>query len=186
MGAAAGTALAAGVIFTIPAMLILGAWTEIHYIETTLVAILGGILGVLWMVSLRRALIIKTDLPFPEGVAVAAVLTTTVGDGTLERDKTSISGIWLLIGSLLGALLKFGQVGIHLFQANLHAIINIGKFNIGRGENDGLFYGGLATSPALLGVGWIIGPRIASFVFIGGLLGWMIFAPLIALARNLY
>ncbi|MCK5301133.1 MAG: OPT/YSL family transporter, partial [Thermoplasmatales archaeon] len=133
MGAAAGTALAAGVIFTIPAMLILGAWTEIHYIETTLVAILGGILGVLWMVSLRRALIIKTDLPFPEGVAVAAVLTTTVGDGTLERDKTSISGIWLLIGSLLGALLKFGQVGIHLFQANLHAIINLGKFNIGRG-----------------------------------------------------
>jgi len=185
MGAAAGTALAAGVIFTIPAMLILGAWTEIHYIETTLVAILGGILGVLWMVSLRRALIIKTDLPFPEGVAVAAVLTTTVGDGTLERDKTSISGIWLLIGSLLGALLKFGQVGIHLFQTNLHAIINIGKFNIGRGENDGLFYGGLATSPALLGVGWIIGPRIASFVFIGGLLGWMIFAPLIALATGI-
>jgi len=59
MGAAAGTALAAGVIFTIPAMLILGAWTEIHYIETTLVAILGGILGVLWMVSLRRALYYK-------------------------------------------------------------------------------------------------------------------------------
>ena len=81
MGAAAGASLAAGVIFTIPAMLILGAWTEIQYIETTLVAIMGGMLGVLWMVSLRRALIIKTDLPFPEGVAVAAVLTTTVGDG---------------------------------------------------------------------------------------------------------
>ena len=80
MGAAAGTALAAGVIFTIPAMVLLGTWTEIQYLETTIVAALGGILGVLWMVSLRRALIIKTDLPFPEGVAVAAVLTTTVGD----------------------------------------------------------------------------------------------------------
>ena len=186
MGAASGASLAAGVIFTIPAMLILGAWTEIHYIETTIVAILGGLLGVLWMVSLRRALIIKTDLPFPEGVAVAAVLTTTVGDGKNQiKEKTSVSGIWLLIGSFLGALLKFGQVGIRAFQANLHGIINIGKFNIGRGEHDGLFYGGLASSPALLGVGWIIGPRIASFVFIGGLLGWMIFAPLIVLATGI-
>src|SRR5512137_2573656 len=58
MGAAAGTALAAGVIFTIPAMLLIGAWTEIHYLETTVIAALGGTLGVLWMVSLRRALII--------------------------------------------------------------------------------------------------------------------------------
>jgi len=55
MGAAGGTALAAGVIFTIPALVILGTWTEIHYIETTIVALLGGMLGVLWMVPLRRA-----------------------------------------------------------------------------------------------------------------------------------
>jgi putative OPT family oligopeptide transporter len=186
MGAAAGTALAAGVIFTIPAMLILGAWTEIHYFETTLVAILGGILGVLWMVSLRRALIIKTDLPFPEGVAVAAVLTTTAGENKKNKIKyTSVSGIWLLIGSLFGAILKFGQVGFHIFQGHLHGIVNIGRFNIGGGDNHGLFYGGIATSPALLGVGWIIGPRIASFVFIGGLLGWMIFAPLIAIATGI-
>lgn len=122
MGAAAGTSLAAGVIFTIPAMVLLGTWTEIQYLETTIVAALGGTLGVLWMVSLRRALIIKTDLPFPEGVAVAAVLTTTVGDGTHNPDS------------------------------------------------------------ALLGVGWIIGPKIASFVLVGGLLGWVILTPLIALA----
>jgi putative OPT family oligopeptide transporter len=183
MGAAAGTALAAGVIFTIPAMLILGAWTEIHYVETTVVAMLGGILGVLWMVSLRRTLIIKTDLPFPEGVAVAAVLTTTVGDGrNPDKSQKNVSGVWLLLGSILGAFLKFGQVGLRLIQTNIHGIINIGKFSIGKVENNGFFYGGLATSPALLGVGWIIGPRIASFVFIGGLLGWMVFAPLISLA----
>ncbi len=183
MGAAAGTALAAGVIFTIPAMLLLNAWTEIHYIETTIVAMLGGLLGVLWMVSLRRALIIKTDLPFPEGVAVAAVLTTTVGDGlSKEKRQSGMSGIWLPLGAVLGALLKFGQVGLHAFQGKLHGIFNIGRYNIGGGEHDGLFYGGVATSPALLGVGWIIGPRIASFVFVGGLLGWVIIAPLIALA----
>jgi putative OPT family oligopeptide transporter len=183
MGAAAGTALAAGVIFTIPAMLLLKAWTDIHYLETTIIAALGGTLGVLWMVSLRRALIIKTDLPFPEGVAVAAVLTTTVGDGVSNKTKdVSSSGIWLLLGSVIGALLKFGQVGLHAIQGKIHVISNFGKFNIGGGENSGLFYGGIATSPALLGVGWIIGPKIASYVFVGGLLGWVIIAPLIALA----
>ena len=183
MGAAAGTALAAGVIFTIPAMVLLGTWTEIQYIETTIVAALGGILGVLWMVSLRRALIIKTDLPFPEGVAVAAVLTTTVGDG-IQKPSTG-SGVWLLLGGILGALLKFGQVGMHAINGKLQGIINIGTFNIGGGKNDGFFYGGLATSPALLGVGWIIGPKIASFVFVGGLIGWVILAPLIALATGI-
>ena len=87
MGAAAGEALAAGVIFTIPALVILGTWTEIQYFETTIIALLGGILGVLWMVPLRRALVIKTDLPFPEGVAVAAVLTTTVGEAPSSKTK---------------------------------------------------------------------------------------------------
>ena len=128
MGAAAGTALAAGVIFTIPAMLLLGAWSDIHYLETTIIAALGGILGVLWMVTLRRALIIKTDLPFPEGVAVAAVLTTTVGnDHKKKKGHDSVSGIWLAIGAILGALLKFGQVGLRAFEGKIQGIINIGK-----------------------------------------------------------
>jgi len=187
MGAAAGTALAAGVIFTIPAMLFLNAWTDIQYIETTIVAALGGILGVLWMVSLRRALIIKTDLPFPEGVAVAAVLTTTVGDGEDKKDKdhVGVRGIWLLIGAVLGALLKFGQVGLNAIHGRIEGIFSIGKYNIGAGANDAYIYGGLATSPALLGVGWIIGPRIASFVLVGGLLGWVIITPLMLLATGM-
>ena len=183
MGAAGGTSLAAGVIFTIPALVILGTWTEIHYVETTIVALLGGILGVLWMVPLRRALIIKTDLPFPEGVAVAAVLTTTVGDiDSNNKERSAVNGIWLLVGAVLGVFLKFGQTAMKLFTAKINGIIDIGKFNIGGGEKSGLFYGGVATSPALLAVGWIIGPKVSSFVFVGGLLGWAILAPLIALA----
>ena len=188
MGAAAGTALAAGVIFTIPAMLFLGAWTEIQYVETTIIAALGGILGVLWMVSLRRALIIKTDLPFPEGVAVAAVLTTTVGKDEEKKEKEKhigVSGIWLLIGALIGAFLKFGQVGLKAIHGRIEGIFSIGKYNIGSGANDAYVYGGLATSPALLGVGWIIGPRIASFVLVGGLLGWVIITPLMLLATGM-
>lgn len=188
MGAAAGEALAAGIIFTIPALVLLGTWTEIQYLETTAIALLGGILGVLWMIPLRRALIIKTDLPFPEGVAVAAVLTTTVGgedSADTKKDGGGASGIWLLVGVFSAAIFKFGQVALKIFGGAIHGIADIGKFNIGGGEKDGIFYGGLATSPALLGVGWIIGPRIASFVFVGGLLGWVILAPLIALATGL-
>jgi putative OPT family oligopeptide transporter len=189
MGAAAGEALAAGVIFTIPALVLIGTWTEIHYIETTLIALFGGMLGVLWMVPLRRALIIKTDLPFPEGVAVAAVLTTTVGGQESETgkkpQKSGVSGIWLIVGVLAAGLFKFGQVGLKIFAGAVHGIADIGKFNIGGGEKSGVFYGGVATSPALLGVGWIIGPKIAAFVFVGGLLGWVILVPLIALATGL-
>ena len=188
MGAAAGEALAAGVIFTIPALVLLGTWTEIQYLETTVIALLGGILGVLWMIPLRRALIMKTDLPFPEGVAVAAVLTTTVGGETAgpeEAKKSGVSGIWLIVGVLVAAIFKFGQVGLKAVSGAIHGIINIGKYDIGGGPKDAVVYGGVATSPALLGVGWIIGPRIASFVFVGGLLGWVILAPLIALATGL-
>jgi putative OPT family oligopeptide transporter len=186
MGAAAGEALAAGVIFTIPALVLLGTWTEIQYVETTIIALLGGLLGVLWMVPLRRALIIKTDLPFPEGIAVAAVLTTTVGGEEAQKEKKGgLAGIWLLIGVLTAALFKFGQVGLNIFKGAIHGITSFGKYNIGGGENPGYLYGGVAASPALLGVGWIIGPKIASFVFVGGLLGWVILSPLIALATGL-
>jgi len=187
MGAASGEALAAGVIFTIPALVLLGTWSSIHYVETTIVAALGGVLGVLWMVPLRRALITKTDLPFPEGIAVAAVLTTTVGGETAKTEgKTrGVSGIWMIIGVLIAGLFKLAQVGFKAVSGTIHGIINIGKYNIGGGGKPAYLYGGIATSPALLGVGWIIGPRIASFVFVGGLLGWIILAPLIALATGL-
>jgi uncharacterized oligopeptide transporter (OPT) family protein len=190
MGAAAGEALAAGVIFTIPALVLLKTWTEIQYFETTIIALLGGILGVLWMVPLRRALIIKTDLPFPEGVAVAAVLTTTVGgeeaqETKAESDGSGVSGIWLVVGVAIAGLIKFAQVGLKALAGQIHGIIKLGKYNIGGGEKDAVMYGGVAASPALLGVGWIIGPRIASFILVGGLLGWTILAPLIALATGL-
>ena len=185
MGAAAGEALAAGIIFTIPALVLLETWTEIHYFETTAIALLGGILGVLWMVPLRRALVIKTDLPFPEGVAVAAVLTTTVADDSTKAKGSAGGSIWLVIGVLVAALLKFSQLSLKAISGTIHGIFSIGKFNIGGGSNDGYMYGGVAASPALLGVGWIIGPKISSFILVGGLLGWVILAPLIALATGL-
>jgi len=184
MGASAGECIAAGVIFTIPALVLLGVWTEINYFETTLIALFGGLLGVLWMVPLRRALVVQTNLPFPEGVAVAAVLTTTVG-GETAKEKSDVSGIWLAIGATVAGLFKFGELSLNVFRGTIEGIINIGKFKIGEQTNDAWIYGGLTTSPALLGVGWIIGSRIASYVLVGGLIGWIIIAPILALANGL-
>jgi len=196
MGAASGEALAAGVIFTIPALVVLnrmglGGWQYIHYWETTFIAMIGGVLGVLWMVPLRRALIVKTDLPFPEGVAVAAVLTTTVGEAHLDKKKRNkddgeaVSGIWMILGAVIAGLFKFGQVALHVFRGIIDGIVSIGKYAISGTPREGYFYGSIAASPALLGVGWIIGPRISSLVFVGGLLGWAIIAPLIVLVNGI-
>ncbi len=184
MGASAGECIAAGVIFTIPALILVGAWTEIHYLETTFIALIGGMLGVFWMVPLRRALVVKTDLPFPEGIAVAAVLTTTVGGEQTDK-KDRVSGIWLIIGALTAALFKFGQLSLNLFRDTIDGVISIGKYAIFGKENEAYFYAGTTTSPALLAVGWIIGPRISSYVFVGGLIGWVIIAPLLILATGL-
>jgi putative OPT family oligopeptide transporter len=186
MGASAGECIAAGVIFTIPALVLLGVWTEINYLETTLISLLGGLLGVLWMVPLRRALVVQTDLPFPEGVAVAAVLTTTVGGETTDNKTTEgISGIWLGIGALIAGLFKFCELSLNIFRGTIEHISSIGKYKIAGNYNDGWLYGGITISPALLGVGWIIGTRIASYVLVGGLLGWVIVAPIVALANGL-
>lgn len=186
MGASAGECIAAGVIFTIPALILLGVWEDINYLETTLIALFGGLLGVLWMVPLRRALVVKTDLPFPEGVAVAAVLTTTVGgETTNKRTHGGISGIWLAIGAIVAGLYKFGELSLNVFRGTIDHVFSIGKYRIGGSSNEGWFYGGITTSPALLGVGWIIGPQISSYVLVGGLIGWVIICPLMALANGL-
>jgi putative OPT family oligopeptide transporter len=140
----------------------------------------------MWVIPLRRALITKTDLPFPEGVAVAAVLTTTVGDGSGSNKKESKMGaIWLLVGVSIAGILKFGQTSLNIFSSQIHSIVDLGKFEIGGSKQSGVLYGGFATSPALLAVGWIIGPKIATFLLVGGLIGWVILAPLIALATGL-
>jgi len=186
MGASAGECVAAGVIFTIPSLIILGAWSSIDYIQTMIISLIGGFLGVFWMIPLRRALIIKTDLPFPEGVAVAAVLTTTVGAGFSAKDeKTSVTSIWLALGALIAGLYKFSQLTLNVFKDTVDGVINIGRYTFFNEERTGYLYYGVSASPALLGVGWIIGPRIASYVLVGGLLGWVIIAPLLVFTSGL-
>jgi len=166
--ASAGESLAAGVIFTIPAMIILGAWTEFNYLETTLIAALGGTMGVLFTIPLRRALIVDTPLRFPEGVATAEVLK--VGD-------TGGAGIkYIVWASLIGAAFKFGDTGLKLWG---------GVFEKARYVGGSIAYFGTNLSPALVGVGYIVGLNIAALIFIGGALNWLVAIPILAVMQGI-
>lgn len=190
----AGESLAAGVIFTLPALVVLQkymgfhtGWGTIKLLPTILIALVGGIIGVLFTVTLRRTLVVETDLPFPEGIAATAVLTTIVGQDGDGGQGGDGAGKLMLLGAVLAALLKFAQSSLHLVKGKIEAAISLGKFKLPgfTTSGEGFFYGGTALSPALLGVGYIVGPTIASYVLVGGLLAWVILVPLLALVAGL-
>ena len=160
--ASAGESLAAGVIFTIPALVIMGYWKEFNYWETTLIAMTGGILGILFTIPLRHALIVKEKLTFPEGVATAEVLKS--GETGGESVK------YLIWGSLLGGLFKVSDSVLNLWN---------GLFEQSAFINRKLYlYFGLNLSPALVAVGYIVGLNIAFLVFLGGAISWYIAIPI--------
>ncbi len=178
--ASAGESLAAGVLFTIPALLLLGTWSEVNYLETTVVALLGGILGVLFTVPLRRALIVEAELRFPEGVATSEVLKSGAPDAEAEAElaqhqdddhpRLNSGVLALILGASVGLLYKFMQSGMRMWT-------DTAQF-AGRFKSQGIYAFGSDLSPALLGVGYIVGLRIASLVFLGGIIGWAIAIPI--------
>lgn len=162
--AASGEGLAAGVIFTLPALVILGVWSRFSYVETALIAGFGGLLGVLFTIPLRRALIIDQPLQFPEGVATAQVLKVgaTRGQGGL--------GI-IALAAAVGAIGKVGSTGIKVF-GELAAWA-------GWATNKTPFYVGSNLSPALVGVGFIVGLNVSLVIFAGAVVNRWIAIPLI-------
>ena len=175
--ASSGEALAAGVIFTIPALLLVGYWSEFDYWQTVLIAAVGGLLGVLFTIPLRRALIVTARLRFPEGLATAEVLKV----GAAERGETGSRESTrdfqsLLSAALLGGLTKFGESGLRVWTESLEGATQVGRT---------VFYGGLNLSPALLAVGFIIGLQTAAVVFLGGVIGWVMLMPAYGLVHGL-
>ena len=166
--ASAGESLAAGVIFTFPALILLGAWTEFDYVQTTLIAGLGGLLGVLFTVPLRRALVVEARLAFPEGVATAEVLR--VGDRS--GGDSGGAGVGAIVaGGVLGAASKFGQTGLRLWTGSAETARYVGG---------SVLYAGTSLAPALAAVGYIVGLNIAVLVFLGGALNWWVAIPLVS------
>ena len=163
----AGESLAAGAIFTMPALFL---WAEEGLcempgiVEITLIALCGGVLGVLFMVPLRNALIVKehATLLYPEGTACADVL--------LAGEEGGANAATVFSGMGIAAIFKFVVDGLKVIPADVAAAFKGFKGEIG-----------MECYPALLGVGYIVGPRIASFMFVGSLIGWMVLIPVICL-----
>lgn len=164
--ASAGEAAAAGAIFTLPAVVLLGAWDGFDYWVTTLLVLSGGVLGVLFTIPLKHALIEEEGLPFPEGQATAEVLRA--GHGQVAEGRAVRP---LLIAASYGALAKLLEGGLLLSRASFEAA----TFAFG-----GLFYFGTGLSPALAAVGSIVGLRVSLLMLSGGVVNWLIAVPLAA------
>ena len=164
--ASAGESLAAGVIFTIPALVLMGYWQGFDYLEIARISGLGGLIGVLFTVPLRRALVVEANLRYPEGVATAEVLKT----GEQARQGDARKGVGLLLtSSLVGGAMKLAQQAFGLWPAALEGAASV---------RNALFGFGGDLSPTLVAVGFIVGRNIAILVFAGGLISWMLAIPL--------
>ena len=163
----AGESLAAGAIFTMPALFL---WAEEglcdmpSLVEITLIALCGGVLGVLFMVPLRNALIVKEHetLLYPEGTACADVL--------LAGEEGGANASTVFSGMGLAAAFKFVVDGLKVLPSDVAFAFKSFKGEVG-----------MEVYPALLGVGYIVGPQIASYMFVGSVIGWMVIIPLICL-----
>src|SRR5687767_2045078 len=166
----AGESVAAGVVFTIPALIFLAPFgpAYFNYTQITMLTIAGGILGVLMMVPLRRALIVKEHgvLPYPEGTACAEVLVAGERGGKL-------------------ATLVFSGLGIGALWKSLSWIFNLFRTEIGHSfARTSMFPNATVNvdiSPEYMGVGYVIGPRIAGTMVAGGVLSWLVLLPLMSI-----
>jgi putative OPT family oligopeptide transporter len=169
----AGESVAAGVVFTIPALIFFGPRGQdyFNYFQITLLAFAGGILGVLMMVPLRRALIVKEHgvLPYPEGTACADVLVAGERGGELARTVfmgLGVGAAWKALSWIIQ--LTPTAVGRSLSRTSIfpNATLNVD------------------ISPEYMGVGYVIGPRIAGVMFAGGVLSWLVLLPLLSIMGN--
>jgi len=165
--ASAGESLAAGIIFTMPALVMIGVWNEFNWLLTTVIAFTGGLLGILFMIPMRRVFVISDDkdLKYPEGVACAAVLKA----GESDSDQGAAAAIFKGVG--LGVLFKISASFLCIWNSAIEGAWRVG----GR-----IFYLGGDVSPALVSVGYIVGINVAVLLFIGGFLGWLVGIPLLS------
>jgi putative OPT family oligopeptide transporter len=175
-----GESVAAGAIFTLPAFLIAGVWTEFwspqHYFEASAILLIGGILGILFVTILRRVMVEDKELPFPESVAAAEIHKAGQGG------QTGAKFLFWAMG--LGALIQ-AMRSLKVFASSWERFVSFAekKITLGNGASVQAGGGALITtpgvSPAYMGVGYIIGPKLAALNFTGGLLAWGLFVPLL-------
>lgn len=165
--ASAGESLAAGAIFTLPALILLKYWLDFPFLQTAAICVFGGVLGVLFTIPLRRALIVESELQFPEGVATAEVLKAGSKGG--EGIKA------IAMAGIAAAMFKLGQTGLKLFAGSVGGSVKAGKSIFGMGAD---------LSVALLAVGYIVGLNIAVLIFAGGAISWVFGIPIYMALAN--
>lgn len=163
--ASAGESLAAGIIFTMPALVLIGYWDTFDFWSVTVIALSGGLLGILFMIPMRKVFILNnTELAYPEGVACAAVLKA--GDDAAQEGE----GRKLFLGGLMGASVAIGAKLFGVIAGTLETATLLGSR---------VFYLGADLSPMLIAIGYIVRLNVASLVFIGGAISWLIAIPLL-------
>lgn len=161
--ASVGESLISGVAFILPALIILHAWTGFYYWQTVMIALLGGTLGVLFTIPLRRALLKDKTLRYPEGVAISNVLRASA-----NREKTDMKA--LTFGGLIGSLISLFQTGFQILTDT---------FDFWVKSSSTLFGFELGLSPALLAAGYIVGVNVAISFFVGAVIGWLAGVPVL-------
>lgn len=161
---AAGTLSA--VIFVIPGLLMIGYWQGFHFWQTLILSACGGCLGVLFTIPLRRAMVVHTDLPYPEGVAAAEILK--VGSQSHTENKASGMGD-IVAGGLMAGVINLFSGGFGILASSLSKVIMIGK--------QSAIAISCGFSPALLGAGYLIGLTSGIAIFLGLLLTWVGLVP---------
>lgn len=163
--ASAGESLAAGIIFTMPAMVLIGFWDSFDFWSVTVIALTGGLLGILFMIPMRKVFVLNNaELAFPEAVACAAVLKT--GDNSVQEGE----GRNLLIGGLIGGVVAIAGKLFAIIGSSLETATTLGSR---------IFYVGGDLSPLLIAIGFIVRLNVAVLIFIGGAISWLIAIPLL-------
>lgn len=161
--ASAGTSVASGIIFTIPALVFVGAWTDFKFWPTAIMGICGVLLGVIFMIPLRKVLIIEEkELSYPEGVACGEVLIAGEKGGAQFKP--------IFMGVIVGGIFKFLGSALNMLKGTVEWATGLGGRAI---------YVGSDVSMALLGIGYIINLDVSFLVFLGGFLGWSVAIPLL-------
>ncbi len=158
--ASAGEAVAGGIVYTIPALIIIEYWHHFDYLTNFLIAASGGILGVLFSIPLRRILVHNDNLKFPEGRAIAEVLTSST-------EKTALNDI--LQGSLIGGFIELMQVGFKVMANGWNHWFVIKK---------SICYVGAGFSATMIGAGYLVGFDMACSIFLGAVISWFIALPI--------
>jgi putative OPT family oligopeptide transporter len=164
LASAAGTL--AAIIFVLPGLIMIGWWTGFPYWQSVAVIGIGGILGVMYSVPLRRALVTGSDLPYPEGLAAAEVLKVGAGVGGEEENRKGLVAI--VGGSLISASYAvLAKTGLLAEEAAVTVRIGAGASNLGA-----------SYSMALIGVGHLVGMAVGVAMFVGLVIGWIVLLPM--------